>query len=629
MSGMNLYQEVIYKSRYSRWIEEENRRETWDETIDRYISFFKKRNQGVRGIPWKDLRDAIYNLEVMPSMRALMTAGIALDRDEIANYNCSYIVIDSPRSFDEAMYILMAGAGCGFSVERQFINKLPEISEDFHDTDTIIVVKDSKIGWSTSFREMLSLLWSGQIPKWDISKVRPAGAKLKTFGGRASGPEPLIQLFEFCVQLFKSAAGRKLTSIECHDIMCMISEVVVSGGVRRSACISLSNLSDDRMRHAKSGQWWLDNPQRALANNSAVYTDFPDIGIFMQEWQALYDSKSGERGIINRMALERKVASTERRETGHEWGLNPCAEAILRPFGLCNLTEVVVRENDTEESLQEKIKLATILGTIQADMTNFRYLRKIWKKNAEEEALLGVSLTGIMDNSILSNKTNDCLPDILCRLKNYAISINKEFSKKIHINQAAQVTLTKPSGTISQLVNSSSGIHPRFSEYYNRGIRIDRKDPISKVLIDSNIPYEEDHMNQTNYVFSFPIKSPKGSIFIKDMDAIMQLEHWLIYAENWCEGNPSCTIYVKEDEWLRVGSWVYDNFDKIGGLSFLPLSNHNYKQQPYIEITEEEYIKLHEKMPKEISWNLLYKYESEDNTAGSQELACVGGACEL
>lgn len=627
---MDLYQDVIYKSRYSKWLEEEKRRETWDETVDRYINFFKERHTETKGIPWRDLRSAIYNLEVMPSMRAMMTAGAALTRDEIAGYNCSFLTLDSPRAFDEAVYILMCGAGVGFSVERQFVAKLPDISEDFHTTDTVIVVKDSKIGWATSFRELLSLLWSGRIPKWDVSNVRLAGAKLKTFGGRASGPAPLVELFEFCVKLFKGAAGRKLTSLECHDIMCKISEVVVVGGVRRAACISLSNLSDDRMRHAKSGQWWIDNPQRALANNSALYTELPDMGIFMQEWQALYDSKSGERGIVNRKALDRQVLRTGRREAGHDWGMNPCGEAILRPAGLCNLTEVVVRADDDVESLRKKIRWATILGTVQAGMTNFKYLRKIWKKNADEEALLGVSLTGIMDNPILANKTTEDLPSILTDLKEYAVSINKEFAKKVGVAQAGQVTLTKPSGTISQLVNSSSGIHPRFSPYYTRRIRMDKKDPISQTLIDSKIPYEDDQMNQTNYVFSFPIKSPDDSVFVSDVGALDQLEHWLIYAENWCEGNPSCTIYVNENEWMEVGAWVYKKFDKIGGLSFLPYSGHTYKQAPYEEIAKEQYENDISGFPKDIDWGLLNKYEDDDNTTGSQELACSGAkGCEI
>ena len=626
----SLYQEVIYKSKYSRWIEEEKRRENWDETVDRYIDFFKNKFENTKGIPWKDLRTAIFNLEVMPSMRALMTAGKALERDFIANYNCSYVAIDSPRAFDEAMFVLMNGVGVGFSVERQYIQKLPEISEEFHHTDSTIVVKDSKIGWATSFRELLSLLWSGQIPKYDTSKLRLAGAKLKTFGGRASGPEPLENLFEFAINLFKNASGRKLTSIECHDLMCSVSEVVVVGGVRRAACISLSNLSDDRMRGAKHGQWWVDNPQRALANNSALYTEKPDIGIFMQEWLALYESKSGERGIVNRQALQKQVAKTGRRDSEHEFGLNPCAEAILRPFGLCNLTEVIIRENDSPDEVLRKTKLATILGTLQASLTNFRYLRQIWKKNAEEEALLGVSLTGIMDNPVFANKTkNDDLPQLLHMLKTIAIATNKEYASLIGINQAGQVSLVKPSGTISQLCDTASGIHPRFAPYYIRRIRIDKKDSIGRVLIESGIPVEEDHMNPSNYVFCFPIKAPKKSVFVKDVSAIDQLDHWMIYQKNWCEGNPSCTIYVKEDEWLEVGAWVYENFDDIGGLSFLPLSNHTYKQQPYTEITKEEYISANKTMPTNIDWELLSSYEDDDETTGMQTLACTGNSCEI
>ena len=1038
---MDLYQQTIYKSRYARWIEEKGRRENWDETVDRYIDYFKSKHKDVSGIPWKDLRTAIYNMDIMPSMRALMTAGKALDRDNIAGYNCTGLAIDSQRAFDEAMYLLMCGAGLGFSVEARFVNKLPEIAEEFHNTDTTIVVADSRAGWASSFRELLSLLWSGRIPKWDVSKVRPSGAKLKTFGGRASGPAPLVDLFEFATQMFKNAAGRKLTSLECHDLMCKVSEVVVMGGVRRclphdslvstktglkkisdisvgeevvvgknrystvtakehtgekltltinsqlgpicsslehrwaalnsldgdirwvearyltpddilmfipetipgtktelpsfsyerpkysttckdiqiptldvkmawlignihgdgciqtydrskidssdhvsvacandlvgshelvveqlerfnvkvqhnnkleeqcskprvsskqlamfmskfktpktsidipdfilqgttkiraaylaglfdadgsaktkpvcavasiypdflkqvqavfaslaipvvfklrreegykknwkalynlnvmgqyslqkfeeligphslkwkqdfinkrtkehrsfsvpakmlreseyrssfhsaysclsndtnlsyykfiketgkdldyfpvkivsvknnevkdtydiqvendecfvvngmlthnSACISHSDLSDDAMRAAKKGQWWVDNEQRQLANNSAIYDGTPDPGLFMQEWNSLYVSKSGERGIVNRKALKDQARKTGRRDSDHDFLLNPCAEAILRPSGgLCNLTEAIVREDDTVESIKKKVELAAILGTLQASLTDFRYLRKIWEKNAKEEALLGASLTGIMDNKILANKTKDDLPEVLASIREHAVATNKEYAAKIGINQAAQVTLVKPSGTVSQLVNCASGIHPRFSNHYVRRIRMDKKDPVSRVLIEAGIPYEDDHMNNSTHVFSFPIESPDGSIYIKDLTAIEQLEHWLTYQVNWCEGNPSVTIFIKEHEWLEVGAWVYRNFDSIGGLSFLPHSGHTYKQQPYEEIDKETYATLVEAMPKEIDWKLLNEYEVEDETTSSHELACAGGSCEL
>lgn len=627
---MDVYQDVIYKSRYSRWIEEESRRENWDETVDRYINFFKEKHSETKGIPWKDLRTAIYNLEIMPSMRAFMTAGKALDRDNVAGYNCSFIAVDTPRAFDEALYILCCGTGVGFTVERQYTNKLPEISEDFHDTDTVIVVKDSKIGWATSFRELLSLLWSGQIPKWDVSKVRPAGAKLKTFGGRASGPDPLEDLFRFSVRMFQNASGRKLNSIECHDLMCKVAEIVVCGGVRRSALISLSNLSDDRMRMAKHGQWWDSEPQRQLANNSAVYTDFPDMQIFMQEWFSLYESKSGERGIVNRRALKKQAEKTGRRDSEHDFGCNPCGEIILRPNQFCNLTEVVIRENDGLESLTRKVRLATILGTLQATLVDFRYLRKIWKKNTEEEALLGVSFTGIMDNLITSNRKGGMnTSSILDSLKQISIDTNEKFAKKLNINQATSITTVKPSGTVSQLVDCASGIHSRFSPYYVRSIRMDKKDPVSRVLIESGVPYEDDLMNTTAYVFSFPKKTPKNSSFVSQFDAIGQLEQWMLYKKYWCEHNPSVTIYVKENEWMKVGNWVYENFDDIGGLSFLPVSNHTYKQQPYNEITKEEYDEMVKLIPESIDWNLLSIYETEDETTSSRELACAAGQCEL
>ena len=627
---MDLYQQVIYKSRYSRWLDSESRREGWEETIDRYLDYFKGKFPDVKGIPWKDLRSAIYNLEVMPSMRSLMTAGKALERDMCAGYNCSYIVIDSPRCFDEAMYILMCGVGAGFSVERQYINKLPEIAEEFYETDTVIVVNDSKIGWAGAFRELLSLLWAGQIPKWDVSKVRPSGAKLKTFGGRASGPDPLEDLFRFSIALLKNASGRKLNSLECHDLMCKIGEVVVVGGVRRSACISLSNLSDDRMRLAKHGQWWNENPQRQLANNSAVYADFPEIGIFMQEWISLYDSKSGERGIVNRRALKSKAESTGRRDINHDFGVNPCGEIILRPNQFCNLTEAVIREYDTVEDILRKTKLAAILGTLQASLTDFRYLRKIWKRNTEEEALLGVSLTGIMDDPVFAGSEQVAkLPEILEQLKQITIDTNKVFAKKIGINPATSITCVKPSGTVSQLVDSASGIHPRFAPFYIRRIRMDKKDPVSQVLIESNIPYENDEGNNSNYIFAFPRKSPEDSVCVKDVSAIEQLEHWKIYRTNWCEHNPSVTIYIREHEWLEVGAWVYKNFDDVGGLSFLPLSNHTYRQQPYTEINEKEYVAAEKAMPTEINWDRLNDIEKEDNTNATHEFACQGGACEI
>ncbi len=563
-------------------------------------------------------------------MRCLMTAGEALKRENIAGYNCSYVAVDRVQAFDEILYVLMNGTGVGFSVERQFVTKLPMVAEEFHPTNTVIQVADSKLGWAKGFKELIGLLYIGQIPKWDLSKVRPAGSPLKTFGGRASGPEPLENLFNFSVNTFKNAAGRKLSSIECHDIVCKIAEIVVVGGVRRSALISLSNLSDDRMRYAKSGQWWNDNSQRALANNSACYTEKPEIGIFMDEWKALYDSKSGERGIFNRASANKQAAKNGRREIeGHEFGTNPCSEIILRDRGFCNLSEVVIRENDTEETLLEKVRLATILGTFQSTLTNFKYLSSAWKKNCEEERLLGVSLTGIMDCQ-LTNGKNKNLDELLLKLKNEAIKTNKKYAELLGIKQSVAITCVKPSGTVSQLVDAASGIHARHNPYYIRTVRGDKKDPLTKMMTDIGFPVEDDLMNPSHTaVFSFPMKVSNKSIFRTDMSAIEQLELWLTYQKSWCEHKPSVTISVKEHEWLEVGAWVYENFDYMSGVSFLPFSEHTYKQAPYQDCDEKQYKFLLERMPKKVDWNKLSDYENVDMTVGSQELACVAGGCEI
>jgi len=631
---MNDYQTYIHKSRYARWRDDLGRREAWEETVDRYCDFFHDKLDVDRA----EIRDAIIDLEVMPSMRCLMTAGEALERDNVAGYNCSYLAVDNIKAFDEAMFILMNGTGVGFSVERQYVQKLPEVAEEFHDTDTIITVADSKIGWAKAYREFISLLYSGQIPKWDVSKVRPAGAKLKTFGGRASGPEPLVDLFEFSIEVFKNAKGRKLTSIECHDLMCKIADIVVVGGVRRSALISLSNLTDDRMRVAKSGQWWDENPQRALANNSVCYTEKPDIGIFMKEWEALYASKSGERGIFSRDASRRVAERNGRRDSGYDFGTNPCSEIILRSKQFCNLTEVVVRSSDTFEDLKRKVRFATILGTLQSTLTDFRYLSKKWKDNTEEERLLGVSLTGIMDHPVLSGQVGDTiwgdiegkdLPVILRELKEVAVETNKEWAAKLGIQQSTAITCVKPSGTVSQLVDSASGIHPRYSNYYIRTVRTDKKDPLYSFLKEQGVPVE-DAIGKENStaIFSFPMKAPDGSVMRDDRSAIEQLELWKVYAEHWCEHKPSITVYVKEHEWMKVGAWVYENFDICSGISFLPHSDHTYKQAPYQEIDEATYNDLVSRHP-DIQWEELERYEKEDMTTGSQEYACAGGACEI
>jgi len=629
------YQSYIHTSRYAKWIPEENRRETWEETVSRYMNFWTKdsENPMLDTETFNEIEKAIKNLEVMPSMRTLMTAGKALERDNVAGYNCSYLAVDNLRAFDEAMYVLMCGTGVGFSVERQYINLLPELAEEFHETDTTITVADSKIGWAKSYREMLSMLVNGQVPKWDVSKVRPAGAPLKTFGGRASGPAPLVDLFEFSINVFKNAAGRKLTSIECHDLMCKVADIVVVGGVRRSALISLSNLTDERMRVAKSGQWWVENPQRALANNSICYTERPDMGIFMKEWEALYASKSGERGIFNREAAKRSAAVSGRRDEDYnDYGTNPCSEIILRSKQFCNLSEVVVRSTDTMKDLKRKVKLASILGTLQATLTNFRYLSSVWKRNTEEERLLGVSLTGIMDHPLLNGgEDNDKLKKTLNTLKQVAIDTNKEWATKLGIPQSVAITAVKPSGTVSQLVDSASGIHPRYSDYYIRTVRQDKKDPLAALMVQAGFPYEDDVMKpDSTYVFSFPVKAPKGSVMRDDRTAIEQLEVWKIYQEAWCEHKPSITVYVKEDEWMEVGAWVYKNFDNISGVSFLPHSDHSYRQAPYQQITEDEYTKLLSEMPKGVDFSKLNEFEKEDTTIGMKEYACsASGGCEI
>lgn len=619
------YQTFIATSRYARWLDDEGRRETWGETVGRFIDNIV-RPSDLDGKTINQLEDAILNLEVMPSMRALMTAGPAAERDNTCVYNCSYLPVDHPRAFDEAMFILLCGTGVGFSVERQAISKLPVVPEDIRDSEDLIVVQDSKEGWAKALRKVVSGLYTGDVPKWDLSKIRAAGERLKTFGGRASGPDPLNDLFNFVVAKFKGAAGRKLNSVECHDIMCKIGEVVVVGGVRRSAMISLSNLSDDRMRHAKSGQWWENEGQRALANNSVAYTDKPDMETFMREWLSLVESKSGERGIFSRVAADDHVARNGRRETGKEWGTNPCSEIILRPYQFCNLTEVVVRPTDTEKTLANKVRLASILGTIQSTFTDMPYLRPIWRKNTEEERLLGVSLTGIMDNEITSNPSKK----LLNKLRDTAVQTNRDYAEQFGISASAAITCVKPSGTVSQLVDSASGIHARHSEYYIRTVRGDNKDPLTQFLTDAGIPAEPCVMKpDSTTVFSFPTKSPDNAVTRNDMTALEQLELWKTYALEWCEHKPSVTITVRDEEWLNVGAWVFDNFDICSGVSFLPHSDHTYAQAPYQDCDKATYKEAAAKMPKKIDWAKLSDYEQEDNTAGSQTLACSGDSCEI
>ena len=620
------YQAFIHKSRYAKYFDGEGR-ESWGKTVSRYMDNVVRRVTGDNSYI-NDIEQAILGQEIMPSMRAMMTAGPALDRDNTAGYNCSYLPVDDPKSFDEAMYILLCGTGVGFSVERQFISKLPEVPELF-ESESIVVVKDSKEGWAKGFRQVLALLWAGEIPKWDVSRVRPAGARLKTFGGRASGPAPLVELFNFAVSTFKAAQGRKLSSMECHDLMCFIGQIVVVGGVRRSAMISLSNLSDDRMRHAKSGQWWETAGHRALANNSVSYTEKPDMETFMREWLALVESKSGERGIFNREASKKQAAKFGRRNPNYEFGTNPCSEIILRPYQFCNLTECVVRATDTIEDLERKVKLATILGTIQSTMIKFPYLRKIWQNNTAEERLLGVSMTGIMDNPLMTNQ-NKGLEKTLEHLRSIAVATNAEWAELLGIPASASISCVKPSGTVSQLVDSASGIHARHSPYYIRTVRGDSKDPLTQFMIDQGIPNEPCVMKpDSTVVFSFPVKSPEQAVTRNDMTAVEQLELWLTYQRHWCEHKPSVTISVRDSEWMSVGAFVYEHFDEMSGVSFLPHSDHTYQQAPYQDCTKEEYQEMLALMPDSIDWEELNDYENEDNTVSMQTMACSGDSCEI
>ena len=630
---MTPYQTYIAKSRYSRYLDTQGRREHWPETVNRYFDFMeghlrKKHNYLLPPELRKELQNAVTNLEVVPSMRAIMTAGEALDRQNVAGYNCSYLPIDDPKAFDEAMYILLCGTGVGFSVEEKYVNRLPEVPDHLYDSNTVVVVKDSKEGWAKALRQVIALLYAGEIPKWDVSAVRPAGARLKTFGGRASGPEPLVELFRYAVSKFKTAAGRKLHSIECHDLLCKIGEVVVVGGVRRSAMISLSDLSDDRMAHAKAGNWWEGNAQRALANNSAVYTTKPSVGQFMREWSSIYESHSGERGIFNRYASQTQAARNGRRDPNQEWGTNPCSEIILRPYQFCNLSSVIVRPGDDYSALERKVRLATILGTWQSTLTNFPYLRKIWQNNTEEERLLGVSMTGILDNPLLNNPDNPNLPTILEELKLHAVHVNAVHADAIGINRSAAITAIKPEGTVSQLTGTASGIHPQHARFYIRRVRSDNKDPLTAFLKSQGFPAEPDfYKPDSTTVFSFPVAVAEGALLREDLDAIKHLRLWLLYQKHYCEHKPSVTISVKEEEWPTVGAWVWDNFDHITGVSFLPMDGGTYKQAPYETIDRAEYERLKAAMPAGIDWDAFV--EKTDNVEGAQTLACTAGACEL
>ncbi|CAB5222610.1 RTPR, ribonucleoside-triphosphate reductase, adenosylcobalamin-dependent [uncultured Caudovirales phage] len=630
---MTPYQHYISKSRYSRFLDKEGRREHWPETVERYFDFMAshlldKHSYTLQPVLRERLQAAVTALKVVPSMRSIMTAGEALERQNIAGYNCSYLPIDDPKAFDEAMYILLCGTGVGYSVEQKYVSKLPEVPEALYNSNTVIGVKDSKEGWAKSLRQVIALLYAGEIPKWDVSAVRPAGARLKTFGGRASGPEPLVDLFKYVVAKFKGAVGRKLTSLEAHDILCKVGEVVVVGGVRRSAMISLSDLPDDRMAMAKSGNWWDGNGQRALANNSAVYETKPDVGKFMREWSSIYESHSGERGIFNRYASDLQAARNGRRETGQEWGTNPCSEIILRPFQFCNLSSVIVRPEDTEETLLDKIEMATILGTFQSTMTSFPYLRKIWQKNTEEERLLGVSMTGPLDNKLLNNPEDANLPGLLERLKERAINTNKQYADFIGITASVAITAIKPEGTVSQLAGTASGLHPQHSSFFIRRVRSDNKDPLTDFLKASGFPSEPCVMKpETTTVFSFPVKVKEGALLREELDAVSHLKLWLLYQRHYCEHKPSVTISVQEHEWPIVGAKVWENFDEITGVSFLPMDGGTYRQAPYETITEDEYKAMEAEMPKSINWASFI--ENTDNVEGAQMLACTAGACEI
>ena len=617
-----VYQNIIALSRYARYIPELKRRENWEETVSRLMNYINKKVT-LDDKTFDDIYWAIINLEVMPSMRLMMAAGEACDRDNISAYNCSYLAVNNKRAFSEALYILMNGTGVGFSCERQEIAKLPNVPDNIEYIDDVIVIGDSKLGWAKAYKKLIGALYGGEIPSFDFSRVRPAGARLRTFGGRASGPGPLKKLFDFTVEMFKDAQGRKLNSLEVHELMCMIGEIVVVGGVRRSALISLSNLTDRRMREAKMGAWYTDKPHLGLSNNSVAYTEKPDSETFLEEWLSLVKSKSGERGIFNRVAAQRQ-AEKSGRDTSLNYGCNPCSEIILRDKQFCNLTEVVVRSEDTFGSLKRKIQLATILGTIQSTLTNFQFLSDDWKKNTEEERLLGVSLTGIMDCKLTSEPN----PEMLENLKQTAKETNAEWASKFNIPPSASITCVKPSGTVSQLVDSASGIHARHNSYYIRTIRMDKKDPIYQFLKDKGVPVEDEaYRPESTAVFSFPMKSPEGAVCRTDKTAIEQLELWLIYQRHFCDHKPSVTISVKDEEWPEVGAWVWKYFDEVSGISFLPFSNHSYVQAPYQDINEEQYNTMVALMPKDIDWNTFI--EEEDNTEGTQTLACSAGVCEI
>lgn len=630
----DVYQQFIHLSRYARWRDDLGRRESWSETVERYVDYMAEKvsrdtDFEVTDVLKEDLRESILNRDVLPSMRALMTAGPALERENIAGYNCSYLAVDHPRSFDEALYILMNGTGVGYSVEQQDVTQLPSIPMRNDEDIVMFTVPDSKRGWAEALKHVLDCLYEGRMPAWDLSQIREAGARLKTFGGRASGPEPLNDLLRFVMRVFYFAQGRKLTPLEAHEIMCKIGEVVVVGGVRRSALICLTDLDDLEMRDAKNGKFWETKPHLSLANISAVYDKKPSRYDFDKEFDALVASGSGERGIFSRYGA--KAAAKEiNRKAGPLKGTNPCGEIVLRNNQFCNLSTVVVRPEDTLEELKEKVVRAAYLGTFQATLTNFDYLRPIWKENTEEERLLGVSLSGLFGHPVLSGRKGmEMLEEWLFEMRMAAKFANIYLSGLLGINPAAAVTCIKPEGTTSQLVGVSSGSHPWFAEQYIRNVRGDVKDPLSQFLSAVGIPSETDIISDQNLVFSFPIAAPEGALTREDLTAVEHLELWAAYREHWTDHNPSVTINVRDNEWDEVREWVWENFDKITGVSFLPYDDHVYEQAPYVPVSDKEFEDLQAKMPEHIDWSELSFFEATDETNGSQELSCMSGACDI
>ena len=634
----NALSEFVYLRTYARWIEHEGRRETWIETIDRYLSFMRENlGEKLTKEDYSELRQALLKQEVMPSMRLLQFAGDAARKTNVCAYNCSYIAPSCVEDFGEVMYVSMCGTGVGFSVESQNVEALPQIEYQGGEKLATHIVADSKEGWCDALVLGMNTWYQGKDIEFDYSKLRPAGARLKTFGGKSSGPEPLQALLDFTRSKILSRQGRRLTNINVHDILCKIGEIVVAGGVRRSAMISLSDLDDEKMRHAKDGQFYMLQPQRSIANNSAVYLEKPTQEVFLSEWLALVKSGSGERGIFNRGSLietlpKRRVDLLKEKGLIHGdritgiIGTNPCAEIILQSKQFCNLSEVVARSDDDEKSLLRKIRLATLLGTYQASLTYFPYLSKAWQDNCEKERLLGVSITGQWDCQAVRDN------NVLDKLKQAAIDANKEYAKRFNVNASTCITCVKPSGTVSQTVDSSSGMHPRHAPFYIRRIRISASDALFKMLKKQGVPYHpevgQSEMDATTFVLDFPVKAPTNAVCKDNLTALEQLEHWRLVKENYTEHNPSVTISVGEDEWLQVANWVYQHWDIIGGLSFLPRFDHVYQLAPYEAITEEEYNALLKRF-EQLDFAQLFAYEHSDTTEVKRELACVGGACEI